>query len=110
VDKGGNAAYGNTTFTVEVDEDPPHVVRIYEEDRKLKVITDEKSVCSYSTDENMECDFQIEEGSNMPYANETNHFAEWKDKTYYIKCKDERGRQPLPTECSIVVRPSDLEE
>ena len=105
VDEGGNAAYSNTTFKVEIDEYPPEVVRVYKEDNKLKIITDEDSVCSYSNDEEQECDFDIENGQNMPRANTTDHFAEWEEKNYYVKCKDKVGQRPSPTDCSIVVRP-----
>ncbi len=105
VDLGGNAAYSNTTFKVEIDEEAPKVVRVYQDSGKLKIITDEKSICSYSTNKEKECSFDIDEGTNMPYANSKEHFADWEEgKTYYVKCKDSNERQPLPNECSIVVR------
>jgi len=105
VDLGGNAAYSNTTFRVEIDSEAPIVVRAYQDSGKLKIITDEKSICSYNTNEEKGCSFDIEEGTNMPYSNSTEHFAEWQEgKTYYVKCKDLNERQPLPTECSIIVR------
>ena len=45
----------------------------------------------------------------MPYANSTEHFTEWvEDQTYYIKCMDENGQQPLPTKCSIVIRAAEI--
>jgi len=106
VDLGANADYNSTTFTIEIDKEAPKVVRVYSDSGKLKVITDEKSTCSYSNNEERKCNFQVSEGTNMPYANSTEHFAEWKtDKNYYIKCADLNNRQPLPTECSIIVKP-----
>ncbi len=109
VDLGGNAVYDSTTFKVDVDEDAPVVVRVYKSEGKLKVITDEKSTCTFSLNKDRECNFEIDEGNNMPYTNSTEHFAEWKDnQRYYIKCKDESGRQPLPNECSIIVKPGDV--
>ena len=105
VDLGGNAAYSNTTFKVEIDTEAPKVVRVYQDSGKLKIITDEKSTCSYSTNKERECSFDIDEGTNMPYVNSTEHYAEWQDgQTYYVKCKDSNERQPLPDECSIIVR------
>ena len=105
VDLGGNADYANTTFNVEIDTNPPAIVRVYKSGTSLKVITDEKSTCSYSNNEEKKCNFLISEGTNMPYANSTEHSAEWKEKNYYVKCQDLGGRQPLPDECSITVKP-----
>ncbi|MCX6748309.1 MAG: hypothetical protein NT076_01770 [Candidatus Pacearchaeota archaeon] len=105
VDLGGNAARTSISFNVEVDTSAPVVSRVYKEGSKLKIITNEKSSCSYSNNQEKQCNFAIAEGTNMPYANSTEHFAEWASKTFYIKCQDNAGRQPLPNECSIVVNP-----
>ena len=51
----------------------------------------------------------IEYGTGMPYANKTEHYAEWVSQTYYIKCVDKEGNQPLPTECSIIIRPYEFD-
>ena len=68
----------------------------------LKIITVRDSECSYSFDN---CDFSFEEGVVMPYSNSTVHVAEWnRDKTYYIKCRDEFRNEEA--DCSIIVRPS----
>jgi len=107
VDLGGNAAYDSTEFNVEVDESSPTVVRVYKES-DLKIITNEKSICSYST---KDCNFNIEDGISMPYENDEIHTAEWKvNQNYYIRCKDEYDNQADPNRCSIVVRPYDLGE
>ncbi|MFZ5954985.1 MAG: hypothetical protein ACOYT4_01040 [Nanoarchaeota archaeon] len=106
VDEGGNLAKESTTFRVEVQTGAPLVARVYEEDNMLKIRTVRKSECAYSLDN---CDFSFAEGTQMPYANSTDHVAEWKeDKTYYIKCRDEFMNEP--SDCSIVVRPSKLNE
>ncbi|MEK6848648.1 MAG: hypothetical protein AABX65_03375, partial [Nanoarchaeota archaeon] len=105
VDLGGNSVRNSTTFTAEVDTQAPKVARVYNENGKLKILTDQKSVCSYSNNEEKKCNFQINEGINMPYANSTEHSAEWKPLNYYVKCTDLNDIQPLPTECSIIVRP-----
>jgi len=107
IDLGGNSETTTTSFEVEIDRDAPRVVRVYNDAGKLKVITSEKSSCAYQTNRERACNFQIGEGTNMPYANSTEHFADWKARqTYYIKCEDSNGNQPLPDECSIVVIPT----
>ncbi|MDO8516783.1 MAG: hypothetical protein Q7S33_01540 [Nanoarchaeota archaeon] len=102
-DSGGNVAKGSTNFNVEIDTTAPVVARVYEENNKLKVITVRNSECIYSFDN---CDFSFNEnGVAMTNANETTHFAEWKqDKTYYIKCRDEFRSETA--DCSIIVKPS----
>lgn len=106
VDLGGNAAYDSTSFSVEVDRSSPTVVRAYKEGG-LKIITSEKSICSYS---NKDCNFEIKDGIAMPNDNEEIHNAEWKMQNYYIRCKDEYDNQPNPNTCSIVVKPYNLGE
>ena len=45
----------------------------------------------------------------MPVANTTQHETDWQtDKTYYIKCVDKYGNSP-GTDCSMIVRPYDLD-
>lgn len=105
VDLGGNSAWTNTSFKVEIDNNAPVVVRVFKEGTKLKIITDEKSSCSYSNSDDKKCNFAIDEGMNMPYANSTEHYSDWTTKNYYIKCEDLGGRQPNPTDCSIIVKP-----
>ncbi|MFH1500640.1 MAG: hypothetical protein ABIE22_01715 [archaeon] len=110
-DLGGNTAFEETEFEVVVDREAPKVVRAYQDTGPsticgnvgcLKIVTDEDSTCSYST---TSCNFNLAEGIQMPYANTTEHFAEWStDFGYYIKCEDESGSEPLPSWCSIVVR------
>ena len=107
-DLGGNSAWTNVTFNVEIDNAPPKVVRVYKSGDKLKVITDEKATCSYSNNDERKCNFKIEEGTNMPYSNSTEHVAQWKEENYYIKCKDINGREPAPDECSIIVKPQEI--
>jgi hypothetical protein len=102
VDSGGNVAIDTLEFTLDIDTSAPVVARVYEEESMLKIVTVRDSECSYSLDN---CDFTFAEGIEMPYANSTTHVAEWnKDKTYYIKCRDEFRNEGA--DCSIVVRPS----
>ncbi|MEK6936116.1 MAG: hypothetical protein AABW67_04965, partial [Nanoarchaeota archaeon] len=105
-DLGGNTAYDTTTFRVESDKSAPTVVRAYK-DGTLKIITNEDSTCTYS---NKDCNFNIADGIAMPYDNENIHTAEWKLKTYYIRCKDGYDNQPNPNTCSIILSPYNFKE
>jgi hypothetical protein len=103
VDAGGNIASNSTSFTIFVDKFEPAILRVYTQEGKLIIATDEESTCAYSTDS---CNFEIEKGINMPYNNDKIHYGEWKiEQTYYIKCSDKYGNMPDPSECSMVVRP-----
>jgi len=102
VDLGGNTAYDFTSFGVESDKSGPVVVRVYKESGDLKIITSEKSECSYSF---VDCNFDIEDGIRMTSLNYVGHNAEWKiNKEYYVRCKDQYENQPNPNTCSIVVK------
>jgi len=108
VDLGGNTAYNSTSFTVFVDNYAPIAIRAYNLDNSLRVITDEISNCKYSTSS---CNFGLtNEGISMPFDNTREHdISSWQlDKTYYVKCSDQYGNQPLPSECSIILRPYEL--
>jgi hypothetical protein len=106
VDAGGNADYNKTNFNVFVDKFAPVVSRMYIFEGKIIVITNEESLCSYSTNS---CNFKIEEGTNMPIDSTINHYADWKtEQNYYIKCKDQFGNEPNPTDCSVTIRAYDL--
>jgi len=108
VDLGGNRDDNYTEFRVEVDRSAPIVARIYRESELLKIITTEKSDCRYST---QDCNFEFTDGIEMPYANQTEHVAEWQTElTYYIRCQDEYGNQVDPNSCSIIARPFEIIE
>ncbi len=107
VDLGGNADYETTSFSIETDRETPIVVRVYGERDKLKILTNEDAVCSYS---NLDCNFEIEDGISI-IGDEKIHTIDWDTKqTYYIRCKDEYDNQPNSNACSITVRPYDLLE
>ncbi len=108
VDLGGNRDNNFTEFSVKVDNEAPVIARVYRENELLKIITTEDSECRYSS---QSCNFKFEDGIDMPYANQTEHVAEWKtDSTYYIRCSDEYGNMALPNSCSLIVRPYDVVE
>lgn len=101
VDSGGNLANVSLNFNVEIDTAAPVVARVYEEDNLLKIITVRDSECSFTNDD---CSFLFEEGTEMPIANSTTHVTEWiKDKTYYIKCRDEFQNEEAG--CSAIIKP-----
>jgi hypothetical protein len=102
IDLGGNADTNSTSFKVEVDKREPAIIRAYKEGDVLIIMTDENSECSYSTSSR---NFEFAKGIEMPYKDEKKHTAKWNtDFTYYIKCKDAFGNEPLPTQCSAVVK------
>lgn len=114
VDLGGNLAETSTTFEIFIDTTPPIVARVLNDGNRLKIITDEDAICRYANDPNVQCNFDLSlgEGNPMRYPQqdvENEHLAEWKpDNNYYIKCQDINGKQPNPTECSIIVRAVEL--
>jgi hypothetical protein len=108
VDLGGNSAEDQVSFEVDVDERAPRVVRAYEENSKLKIVTNEKAECRYGSEQ---CNYDFEEGILMVVGDdaEVTHYAEWKaGDSYYIKCSDEFGNMPATSSCSIIVRPSSI--
>ena len=108
IDLGGNRDDATASFSVDVDREAPVVARAFKENELLKIVTTEESECRYDI---KSCNFKFEDGIDMPYANQTNHAAEWKtDTTYYIRCADKYGNTPVSNECSIIVRPYDILE
>ena len=103
VDAGGNIAQDSTTFTVLIDKQAPKVTRAYKEGA-LKIITNEEAQCVYSLSG---CNYNFAEGISLLYSNpsiKTSHFAEWNsNNVYHIKCKDNYGNEPSPSQCAIVV-------
>ncbi|MEN7981904.1 MAG: hypothetical protein ABFQ65_00470 [Nanoarchaeota archaeon] len=107
VDAGGNAVFEDITFDVETDIGSPVVIRAYKEDGYLKLITDESGMCVYNTQEDIGCRYEFEDGIELQTVDEDEHFIEWdSQETFYVKCKDEFGNPPLPSDCSIIARPS----
>ncbi len=109
VDAGGNSAETSIKFKVFVDKEIPKVVRAYKDLDALKIVTDENAQCVYSLNN---CNYVFDEGNALLYSNpniKRNHFAEWNTKnTYYIKCRDEKGNEPSPNSCSIVINAVNL--
>jgi hypothetical protein len=105
-DLGGNSDYETINFDVETDSSSPLVVRAYKEENFLKLITNEESECIYST---FGCSYEFSEGTKITVVDETKHFTDWNVQTdLYVKCQDNFGNQPLPNQCSIIVRASNF--
>ena len=52
------------------------------------------------------CNYLFGDGIAMQSLEKNKHQIDWDtDRTFYIKCEDEFGNQPLPNECSIIARP-----
>jgi len=101
-DKAGNEACNVTHFSLDLDTEPPKVVRVYYDNGVLKIITDEEAECVYNTNYRIGCKFDFENATAMQDSAMT-HIADWDpDATYYIKCKDRFGKKP--GECSIIVK------
>ncbi|MAG38369.1 hypothetical protein CMI45_03220, partial [Candidatus Pacearchaeota archaeon] len=109
VDAGGNSAEVVTEFTVFVDIVAPAVTRAYRDLDALKIVTNEDAECVYSLND---CNYVFDEGLSLLYSNpeiKESHFAEWKNNAiYHVKCRDEKGNEPSPNECSLVVSAVDI--
>ena len=102
-DFGGNMDKKEFSYEVEIDKTIPKIVRVYEEQGNLKIITDEEATCVYSYDN---CNFVFGDGLLMDSVDGLGHFTEWNlDKTYYIRCQDKHGNVLEYGKCDIQVRP-----
>ena len=102
VDLGGNSDLEKINFNVESDSEAPIVVRAYHEETYLKIITNEDGECVYGMST---CNYAFEDGIKMTDVDGTKHYTDWDTKTtFYIKCQDDYGNQPLPDECNIIVK------
>ena len=105
-DAAENSDEGNISFTVETDTLAPTVVRVYKKSNNLKIITDEEASCVYDV---VDCTYVFDDGLAMQSHDDVSHLTDWnKDKTFYIKCKDEYNNQPAPNACSIIARPFEI--
>ena len=111
VDLGGNPDTTTINFTVDTDTNSPLVVRVFKQENQLKIITSEHANCVYG---NVDCTYLFSDGVKMNVLNGINglgrtHGTPWNtDKTFFIKCQDKFGNQPMPNQCSIVAKPFDV--
>jgi hypothetical protein len=103
VDLGGNADTATTSFSVETDTAAPLVVRAFNQENQLKIITNEPASCVYDT---VDCSYELENGEPMSTSDDIVHTVSWDpERSFYVKCEDEFGNRPNPNQCSIIVRP-----
>jgi len=101
-DLGGNEDRDTVIFRVESDSSPPIVVRTYQKENSLRIVTNEDASCVYDT---VDCSYAFDDGIIMNTDNDREHYTDWDTQTtFYIKCKDEYDNQPNPDQCSITVR------
>ena len=101
-DVAGNIAESNASFTLEIDETPPEISRVFKEGQNLRVVTTEDAACYYSA---TTCGFNLNNGTSMTTGYSRTHLADWDEGiVYYIKCEDVWGHEN--NGCAMVVRPS----
>lgn len=107
LDLGGNPDEKTIKFNVDTDIEAPSVVRVFKEEGNLMLVTNEKAKCIYDS---VDCSYLFKDGTKID-SNEAgkSHTTTWNTQSnLYIKCQDEYGNEPLPNQCSIVVRPFEL--
>jgi len=106
LDLGGNTDETTINFDVETDSLSPLVVRVYHEDKYLKLLTNEEAECVYDT---TSCSYTFEDGIKMNNIDETSHYTDWDTAVnFYIKCKDAYGNKPFPDKCNLIAKPSQI--
>jgi len=109
MDLAGNYDEKTIAFNVESDTSSPVVIRMYNENGKLKITTNEQASCSYSI---TDCNYNMEEGNPLTTTNGKEHYLDYSStgnqNTYYIKCKDNYGNKPSASQCSIIIKPIEL--
>ncbi len=104
-DIAGDTDTDSISFKLVKDKDAPIVARAYYDVNNLKVITNEPAECVYTIQQNIACAYDFDDGIAMSEIGDFIHYTPWKaNKKYYIKCKDAFGNQPLPGQCSILVK------
>ncbi len=106
-DIAGNIETTLINFTVEIDKDPPQIVRVYREDNSLKIITSEESECYYT---DFGCIYDLNNDGILFYTEDgITHKTEWNiEHDFYVKCKDKYGNRPDEGLCTLEVRPFEI--
>ena len=102
VDVAGNVAREINEFEIDLDENPPQIVRAFKEGAQLIVLTDEESECYYDLNS---CIYDVDNATSMTTVFSEDHRTLWEPGlTYHIKCIDIWGN--APNECSIKLLPN----
>jgi hypothetical protein len=102
-DDVGNEAEMNVSFNLVLDDSSPFTNRIYEQAGKLRVKTDENSVCYVSFNRALNCLFDFQNSTVMSGLFTQEHDATWNDdQYYYLRCKDIFGNYDIG--CGKILR------
>ena len=104
-DVAGNVAEGKTEFEVELDNEPPKVIRAFNQGDSLKIVTNEEAKCYYNL---YRCNFDIDSNSShsMSTGFSKEHRTDSSNRKYYIKCEDMWGRSN--DGCAMIASPIDI--
>lgn len=95
-DEVGNTATGEIRFGLRVDDQGPHITRVYSDNTQLTVVTNEFARCALSL---ASCSFNFVNGTLMS-GNELTHTSPFNgDVSHYIYCRDQFDN---PGSCTIV--------
>ncbi|MEK6855080.1 MAG: hypothetical protein AABX73_02555 [Nanoarchaeota archaeon] len=111
-DEVGNSASKSTSFTLEIDRISPKITRVYNDNGKLVVITNEPVQCSYLnvpiSGRASACNFKFDEGNLMNVEGGSEGLIHNTNldnsRTYHIKCQDSYKNEIGIGECNIVVK------
>ncbi len=104
IDPAGNSADAETEFTVEVDQIPPIVTRVYKNGDRLEIRLNEPGKCVYSLES---CYYQFSEGASFSSdpRDRTIHTTTWDSESqYFVKCEDLEGNRFAGNLCTIIVQ------
>lgn len=94
-DIAGTLNKAETAFSIDADDVAPSIIRAYNLNDLLHIVTDKPSVCAYSI---KDCNFNFADGTSMaPTDLSTVHEAVWSLDTFYIKCQNEWGAEKCTT-------------
>lgn len=84
-DDAGNEAFGESRFTVAIDDHGPAITRIYSSNNRLTIITNEDALCAFSL---QTCAFSFANGTRMEDNGLVHTSPLEGDATYRIICHD----------------------
>lgn len=97
-DETGDSVQSWTEFNIIQDTSTPQVARIWQNNKRLYVLTTEDTECRWTT---TNCKFNWDDGEDAGSSDE-HIISVIRGNTYYIRCKDEFGN--APSGCSVEVR------
>lgn len=111
-DSALNKATNSTTFTVEADQTPPVITRIYKDSGNLVLRTNEDATCSYNF-RAQSCNFEANDtliAKPFSGAGSMEHRVDWTTGPWYLKCYDTCGNgYESWRDCTAVIKPQDVE-